>query len=402
MASARSLALRLGGACLLGAALGCTQTLDFSECRDDLDCMNLQGADLICGEGNECVPRPAPTEVQCTVNSECFDLFDTEHVCSPAGTCASLVTDECTAVGVPEDANLDAVEYIGVLLPTSPPFDASIGPIHNAVVLAIEDFNARAELPGGRSVGWVACDTRGSADRAKAAAVSLVDAGIDALIGPAFSESTLAVAEDVAIPNDVFLMSPTASNKAISELDDNGLVWRTIGSDVYQASALADRLVALDPAPRRVLILAKDDAYGTTLSQDFLTRARDVLPDVQYGMLRYPDPAEFSSAEQLLAAYSGVVAMGYEHDADTVVLVGTNEVRDLVLYYLLVREGDDPLPPLPQFIVSHGAVPVMTEIVESEGVTPAFRPTLMAAIEGVSPIIANESNFDVYNSTRSR
>ena len=30
-----------------------------------------------------------------------------------------------------------------------------------------------------------------------------------------------------------------------SDLDDSGLVWRTIGSDIYQASALSDRLAAL-------------------------------------------------------------------------------------------------------------------------------------------------------------
>jgi ABC-type branched-subunit amino acid transport system substrate-binding protein len=389
--------LALVSAAVASTSVGCSAVLDFEQCKEDLDCSSGDGTDLICSENNECIPRPAPQDVTCTVHSDCFPLFDQDHVCTPAGTCASLKSDECTEVGRPEDVDPNQVVYIGSLMATSPPYDTSIGPIQNAVVLAVEDFNDAGSLPGNKKVGWVACDTAGNADQAETAAQHLVDAGIHAIVGPTLSDPVLAVAENVAIDNDTFVISPTATNKSISDLNDSGLIWRTISSDVYQASALADRVAELDPPAERILVLAKDDGYGAPLSSDFLAKARDALPGGAFGTLRYPDPTKFSSTAALRNAYGAIIADGFEHGADTVVLIGTNEVRDLVLFYLTAREAMNPLPPLPRFVVSHGAVPVMTEIVESSAVSPGFRPTLMGTIEGVSPIVQNPANFQSYN-----
>ena len=66
-------------------------------------------------------------------------------------------------------------------------------------------------------------------------------AALGAIIGPIFSESVIEVAEKVTIDRGVFLISPTASSKELSSLSDKGLVWRTISSDIYQASALVER-----------------------------------------------------------------------------------------------------------------------------------------------------------------
>ena len=389
--SASGLALSLAAA--LASNLGCSLALEFEQCSEDIDCMSNEGLDLVCSENKECIPRPAPTDVACELNSDCFALFDPDHVCSAAGTCAPLLSDECTEVGRPDGVDPNEVVYIGSLMATSPPFDASIGPIQNAVILAVEDFNDAGSLPGGKKVGWVACDTAGSSGQAERAAQHLVDAGVRAIVGPTLSDPTIAVAENVAIPSDTFVISPTATNKTISELDDNGLVWAS--DQQRRLPALADRVAELDPAAERILVLAKDDGYGAPLSGDFLAQAREAVPDGAFGTLRYPDPTEFSSNEALRNAYGAIIADGFEHRADTVVLIGTSEVRDLVLFYLAARDAMNPMPALPRFVVSHGAIPNMTEIVE--GVSEGFRPTLMSRIEGVAPIVQNPTNFQAYN-----
>src|SRR5690606_41046714 len=87
------------------------------------------------------------------------------------------------------------------------------------------------------------------------------------IVGPVFSESVLEVAEQVAIPNGVFMITPTGSNKAITNLDDDDLVWRPIASDVYQANALADRMNAV-ASQTSTVILYKDDKYGEDLAID--------------------------------------------------------------------------------------------------------------------------------------
>jgi hypothetical protein len=50
--------------------------------------------------------------------------------------------------------------------PLSPPYDTLTVPLQNAVQLAIEDYNATTDLPGGNKVAWIACDDHGSVDRA--------------------------------------------------------------------------------------------------------------------------------------------------------------------------------------------------------------------------------------------
>lgn len=384
------------GLALLAAIPACTPTLEFQQCRDDIDCTNDQGLDLVCNGSHECIVRPEPADFACGTHAECVEAFDADHVCGPTGNCAALTSEVCTELFRPSNTEPDDIVWIGSILATSPPFDTSIVPIQNAVQLAVEDFNSVTQLPSGKQVGWVGCDSGGSSDQAVEAAQHLVErVGVPAIIGPSFSATTMAVAEQVTIPNRAFLISPTATSTELSGLEDEGLVWRAISSDVYQANAIVDRLAELDPVPDRLLILAKNDAYGQGLLQDMRDRLMQRLPDVRDATLLYPDPASFESNEQLLSAYGTVIAEGFPHGADTVLFLGTSEVRDLSLFYLAIRDDQNPIPPLPRFVFSHGGVPVMPATVTA--VSPSFRPTLMGALEGIAPIIQDSENFDAYN-----
>src|SRR5690606_29904521 len=112
--------------------------------------------------------------------------------------------------------------------------------------------------------------------------------GAPVVIGPIFSELVLGLAEQ-AKTSGTLMISPTATAKTITDLDDDGLVWRTIPSDVYQANALADRLLALDPAPAKVALVYKDDAYGTLLHNDAVTRLMDKNAAFAISNHKYPN-----------------------------------------------------------------------------------------------------------------
>jgi branched-chain amino acid transport system substrate-binding protein len=376
--------------------MACTPTLDFRQCRDDTDCVNEQGVQLVCNSANECVLPPDPANMTCESTTDCVEAFDSGYVCGPENRCAALASERCTIVQPPAGAAPEDIVWIGSILATSPPFNTLIQPLQNATQLAIEDFNNTTALRDGRKIGWVGCDSRGDADAAVEAARHLVDeVGVPALVGPSFSESTLAVAEDVTIPGRTFLITPTATNPAVTQLDDDGLVWRTITSDVHQAEAIADRLPLLDPSPERILVLGKDDAYGRGLASDVVGLAKERLPQAAVASLVYEDPATFQSNDELLSSYGATIGTGFQHGADTVVLVGTSETRELILFYLQARESANPQPPLERYLVSHGGVPVLESIVEA--VAPEFRPTLMPQLEGTSPIIQDPQNFAAYN-----
>jgi branched-chain amino acid transport system substrate-binding protein len=336
----------------------------------------------------------------CVLNSECND----DQRCATNGVCVDLLTSECHIVRWPDDR--DNVVFIGSIMPTSPPFDNLIQPLQNAVQLGIDDFNETTTLQGDRQIAWVGCDDSAGTAASVTAAEHLVDVvGVPAIIGPIFSESVIEVS-DVTIPEGVFMISPTASAESITTLDDDNLVWRTIPSDVYQINALIDRLADLnvDDAVTNVLVLAKDDAYGNGILPDVISALQSDFPGTELYSALYPNPTDFASQEELLAAYGSVLAAAAADPAadpfySHVVFVGTSEIQALLYSYLAVvwkpLEGD----PMPLFTVTHGAVPEMERFINEIGATPEtepledLKPLIESNLQGTSPIVLNPENF---------
>lgn len=387
----RSLALGLFGAGL-GLGLGCSVVLDFPQCVEDVDCTNADGVELVCRD-SECVPPIPPETVSCTVDADCQAAFDETVVCGTSGVCRGLTADRCELRVRPEGVDPEQIVYIGSVLPRTGTY-ASMGvPLENAVQLAVEDWNETATLPGGRRVAWVACDSRGISDEAAAATRQLVDAGITAIVGPALSAEAVAVA-NIAAPAEVLLVSPTASARVLAQLNDQGLVWRTAGSDAVQAAGIADRIAALEPVPARVVALVKSDLYGQTLVDDLRPRLDSAVPGVDFGTLLYSDVDSFDDNAALLSEYGARVASAFEADPDVVVILGSVEARELVLFYLEAWANADPRPPLPRFLLSSEAVPMLVPIVE--GVSESFKATLMESIEGVGHATRDDDAYAAF------
>jgi hypothetical protein len=390
------LVLALSSAAVGAAA--CSFTLDFRQCRDDSDCANAQGLDLVC-EASECVMPTDPTTVSCSSNADCVDRFDDMHLCGPAGHCASLATAECSKVVMPSGAGIDDVAILGSITATAAPYEGIGVPLENAIQLAVEDFNSVARLPGGKQVAWVACDSEGDPDVASVAAEHLQDLGVLGIVGPTFSDSAIAVAEDVTIPGGTFLITPTATAAPITDLDDMGLVWRPIESDVHQAAALADRVAELEPRPEKVVIFAKNDAYGNGILDAVTPPLAARLDAGALITLKYSDPGTFETNEELLNEYGMRIAIAIGEAPDTIVIIGTSEARELILFYIDAWSALAPAqqPPLPHFIVTHGAVPVMEDVIDGIKEDSAFRPVLMDHMEGISPIVQDPDNFAAFN-----
>lgn len=220
---------------------------------------------------------------ECSKNADCDGPYP---ICrKPSGTCASLTTDLCTTVmGTSPDAykDDDAVVF-GSILPTVGP-DAALGLAYEgAIALALDDFGMVGGLPapgGGasRPIVVVGCNDGPNEDQTDAAAKHLVDdLGVPAIIGYAFSGSTIKIATDVAIPAGVLLFSPSATSDAISNLADSDLVWRTSPPDSLQATAMAKYFPTVEKAararyglsasaPLKVAIVHATDPYGVALS----------------------------------------------------------------------------------------------------------------------------------------
>ena len=102
----------------------------------------------------------------------------------------------------------------------------------------------------------------------------------EAVIGPTCSLAAERVAKLVTVPQDVLLISPSASAPEISFLNDKDLVFRTVPSDAQQIHTLIKYLLSKEV--REVLVLYETDPYNQTLSQIFLQEFTDQGGTVLY------------------------------------------------------------------------------------------------------------------------
>ncbi len=249
-------------------------------CTTNDECV-VAGKEMACKAG-------VCTEVECATNQACANKNGAYSVCR-ANACVKLTTELCSTVYStkenPQDAYLDEnAFFFGSILPNEA-YD-KIGPvIENAIRLALDDFRKVNGLPattgtGKRPMVLIGCNDGPNGDKAKEAAGHLIDTlGIQAILGYAFSGTTIELATDVTVPKSVLLFSPTATSNDITQLDDNDLVWRAAPRDSFQAAALSDYVPEVEARVRgmypmveanklKVAIVHNNDSYGIGLADE--------------------------------------------------------------------------------------------------------------------------------------
>ena len=141
-------------------------------------------------------------------------------------------------------AKADSVK-IGFLGGFTGPIESLTPPIQKGADLAISEVNAAGGV-NGSSIEIVAGDTTCvDATEAANAADRLVNSeGVAAIVGALCSGSTISAANNAAIPAGVVMVSPASTSPAVSSMDDNDLVFRTVPSDAYQGESMAKLLLA--------------------------------------------------------------------------------------------------------------------------------------------------------------
>jgi branched-chain amino acid transport system substrate-binding protein len=148
-------------------------------------------------------------------------------------------------------------------------------PGQKAADLAVEEIQAAIDEVGvDHTVEVVHEDNGGGADQQAAvqSARKLVDSdGSSCIAGAWASADTIPIAESVAIPEQIPLISPASTSDEITGLEDDGVVSRTSPPDSFQGPTLAqfldDELGGADG--KTVNIGARNDAYGTGLADTF-------------------------------------------------------------------------------------------------------------------------------------
>jgi len=158
---------------------------------------------------------------------------------------------------------------VGVLLGFTGPIESLTPSMAGGAEVALKEASDSGLLLDGLTVEPVRADsTCVDASAATAAAERLVTSdNIVALVGADCSGVTIAVTNNVAVPNGLPLISPSATSPALTTIEDNGLFFRTAPSDARQGQVLAD--VLADRGIEDVAVTYTNNDYGKGLADAF-------------------------------------------------------------------------------------------------------------------------------------
>ena len=111
--------------------------------------------------------------------------------------------------------------------------------------LVIETVNSQGGVLGGQNLTSVVADTACDGTAGGPAGDRMVNSeNVTAIFGSYCSGPTISAANTAAIPGSVVMISPASTAPAVSELEDNDLVYRVVVPDSVQGVKLAELLLA--------------------------------------------------------------------------------------------------------------------------------------------------------------
>ena len=114
------------------------------------------------------------------------------------------------------------------------------------------------------------------------------------------SSATIPMAQSVAIPNKIVQISPTSSAPQLTDIKDNGYLWRAYPSDTLQGKVLAQAAIDAFGAGATLNVGARNDAFGTALKQLFVAQYEKLGGKVGKNVSWNPTQANFDTEAQQL------------------------------------------------------------------------------------------------------
>jgi len=147
---------------------------------------------------------------------------------------------------------------------------------------------------------------------ATAAAERLVTAEkVAAIMGADCSGVTTAVLNNVAVPNGVVMISPSATSPALSDAKDNGFFFRTSPSDARQGEVMTDMLVG--QGVKSVAVTYTNNDYGKGFADAFDAAFKKAGGTVTISAPHEDGKGDYSAEVAALQAAGGdlLVVLGY-------------------------------------------------------------------------------------------
>lgn len=233
------------------------------------------------------------------------------------------------AMALPATGHADDVK-IGILGGLTGPIESLVPPIIASSKLAGVHINEQGGILGGQKIVTPVGDTTcADATAAANAADRLVNSeNVLAISGALCSGATISAANNAAIPGNVVVISPASTSPAISEMDDNDLVYRVAPSDAYQGEVMA-RLLMSKGLDEIALAYVNND-YGKGLAD-----AIEANFKIQGGTVAAKEAHEEGKAD-----YRGEVGSLASSGAPTLVIVAYGDGSGQTLLRQAIEAGD--------------------------------------------------------------
>ncbi|WP_386626296.1 ABC transporter substrate-binding protein [Sulfitobacter geojensis] len=223
-----------------------------------------------------------------------------------ATTAAALV-----ATGAMADGHAKEVK-LGVLFGFTGPIESLTGPMSAGAEMAMKEVTDSGMFMDGAKVTSVRADS-GCIDNgmAVASAERLIADGISGLVGADCSGVTGAVLQNVAIPNGMVMISPSATSPGLTTMEDNGLFFRTSPSDAREGEVMAEILV--ERGVKSIALTYTNNDYGKGLADAIETSFKAVGGEVTIVAAHEDGKADYSAEVGALASAGGdlLVVAGY-------------------------------------------------------------------------------------------
>jgi branched-chain amino acid transport system substrate-binding protein len=198
---------------------------------------------------------------------------------------------------------------IGVILGYTGPLESITPAMADAAELAISEANESGKFLEGMTLVPVRADSTciDSAAASAAAERLITTDGVVAIMGADCSGVTGAILANVAMPNGVPMISPSATSPALSTAEDNDLFFRTAPSDARQGEVLA--AILNDRGVTEVAITYTNNDYGKGLSDAFTESFEAVGGSVTTAVPHEDGKADYSAEVGALASAGGEALM---------------------------------------------------------------------------------------------
>ena len=135
--------------------------------------------------------------------------------------------------------------------------------------------------------------------------------GVSGIVGAMCSGATTSMLTNVAVPNGMVMISPSATSPALTTIEDNGLFFRTAPSDARQGVVMAE--IIMDRGIDEVAVTYTNNDYGQGLADSFAAAFEEMGGTVTIVAAHEDERADYFAEVGSLASAGGdaLVVAGY-------------------------------------------------------------------------------------------